>query len=105
MFGSPSRSCSTSAIARRGAPEHVWSRRVVVCREQTRDRSRRCCARRDPKAHHVWIRKQAVKICGVLGVCGGECRAVERRGGSVEQGELGAGIKVGEIDEQISALG
>ena len=59
----------------------------------------------DAEAHHLRVREQAVEVRSVAGVGGGEGAAVERGGGGVEQRELAAGLEVGEIDEQVGALG
>ena len=108
MFGSPSSSRSTSAIARRGAPASASARRrLVVGRELARDRPSRgpSASATTRKRMTCGIRQQAVEIGGVLGVGGRERGAVERGGGGVEQRQLAAGREVGEVDEQVGALG
>jgi hypothetical protein len=59
----------------------------------------------DAEAHDLWVGKQAVEIRGVACVRGGEGAAVEGRGRRVEQRELAADVEVGEIYEQVGALG
>src|SRR3954470_19776006 len=57
------------------------------------------------EAHYLRVGQQAVEVRGVSGAGGGVGAAVERGGGGVEKRELAAGLEVGEIDEQVGALG
>ena len=58
----------------------------------------------DADSQHLRVGQQAVEV-DAAGGRGGDDGAVEGRGGGVPEGELGSGRQVGEVDQEIGALG
>jgi hypothetical protein len=83
----------------------VRRRKLVVGHKLARDRAADLRFAHDSEAQHLRIRKQAFEVGGILGVCDREGGAVERCGGGVEDCQLAPGREVGEVDEQVGALG
>ena len=61
--------------------------------------------RGDPEPHHLGVGQQPVEIGSVLGLGGRIGGAVEGSRGRVEHGELRPRLEIGEVDDQVGALG
>ena len=85
--------------------QRVPCRWAVIGGELAWDRSAGDRARDDAEAHDLRIWQQPVEIYGVVSVGGGEGGAGEGGGRCVEQRELAPRRQVGEVDEQVGALG
>jgi hypothetical protein len=87
------------------AREGLRRRKLVIGHKLAWDRAADRRLAHDTEAQHLRVRKQAFEVVGILGVCGREGGAVERCGGGVEDCQLAPGREIGEVDEQVSALG
>ena len=82
----------------------VSARPPEVGREHPRDAASAATSLADADTQHFRVRQQAVEV-GVPRPRGVDGAAVERSDGGVPEGELGPECEIGEVDQEVCALG